>query len=354
MASSHSPVPSPTLAVLLAGGAGTRLHELSGIEDKPALPLAGRRLADFAVAGAVGAGASRLAVALGPRPDGLARHLRDAWGPAIPLALREPPRAGPGSTAAALVEAVEGLGGEAAREVLVLPADQVHSLDLRGLLEAHRAARATATLASADGVAGAPGPCVLDWPAVEAAVAAAAGGDLWADLLPDFAARGDLALWRPPEGAYWRDVDTLDDFRAVSLDFRRGRPCALPPGGEAGPLGDEEGRALAFEVGGLRLSAPRFGARQRGRWTLIEDSLVMPGARVAPGARLSRAIVAPGAIVPANLTVGDDPAEDARWFRVTPGGTALITAPMLAARAAERMRAQAAGRFPGLAAPKAR
>jgi glucose-1-phosphate adenylyltransferase len=68
---------------------------------------------------------------------------------------------------------------------------------------------------------------------------------------------------------------------------------------------------------------------------------------------VSRAVVAPGAIVPANLTVGDDPSEDARWFRVTPHGTILVTAPMLAARAAERMQAQFAGRFPGLAASKA-
>ena len=64
--------------------------------------------------------------------------------------------------------------------------------------------------------------------------------------------------------------------------------------------------------------------------------------------------MAPGAIVPANLTVGEDPGEDARWFRVTPGGTALITAPMLTARAAELMRAQFGGRLPGLATLKPR
>jgi glucose-1-phosphate adenylyltransferase len=64
----------------------------------------------------------------------------------------------------------------------------------------------------------------------------------------------------------------------------------------------------------------------------------MPGARVMPGARLSRAVVGPGAVVPANLTVGEDPSEDARWFRVTPQGTTLITAPMLSRRAARLMQ----------------
>ena len=349
MASIVTPARSRPLAVLLAGGAATRLHELSATEAKPALPIAGRRLADFAVARAVEAGAARMTVALGSRPEPLARHLRDTWSKAIALAFQDRPRRGPDSTTAALIRS---LGGEPLREVLVLPADQIHALDLRDLIAAHRASGASATLARAGTTPGAPGPCVLDWAALGGAVAGAAEGDLWAEFLPALASRGELALWSPPEGAYWRDIDTLDDFRAVSLDFRRNHPCALPPGEEAGPI-EHDGRALAFEVGGLRLSAPRFGARQRGRWTLIEDSLVMPGARVAPGARLSRAIVAPGAIVPANLTVGDDPAEDARWFRVTPGGTTLITAPMLAARAAERMRAQFAGRFPGLASPKA-
>lgn len=364
MAPSDTPDPLCILAVLLAGGEGTRLHELSGIEAKPALPVAGRRLADFAVARAVAAGLPRLTVALGPRPETLARHLRETWGGATALCFRDGARRdAPAVTPSTTLTLSRCLEGESADEVLVLPADQVHALDLRDLLAAHRAGGRPATLATpggghggAHGAPEAPGPCVLGWPALRKAVlgAAAEGRDLWADLLPALAARGDLALWQAPEGAYWRDIDTLDDLRAVSLDFQRGTPVFLPPGDEAGPLGDEEGRALALEIGGLRLSAPRFGARQRGRWTLIEDSVVMPGARVAPGARLSRTIVAPGAVVPANLTLGEDPAEDARWFRVTPGGTTLVTAPMLSHRAAELMRARFGGRFPDLAIPKTR
>jgi glucose-1-phosphate adenylyltransferase len=340
--------PSQTLAVLLAGGAGTRLHELSALEAKPALPLAGRRLADFACAAASGAGLTRLHAVLGPRPDTLARHLREVWGDAFALSLHD---AQPGGTVSSLSRCLDG---EPAREILVLAADQVHALPLSDLLRAHREAGARATLATPTDEPGQHGPVVLDAAALRDAPADA-DGDLWADLLPVFAARGDLALWRPPQGIYWRDVDTLDDVRAVSLDFQGTPPCALPRAETAprSPLEDEDGRALAFEVAGLRLSAPRFGARERGRWTMIEDSVVLPTARVAPGARLSRAVVAPGAIVPANLVVGEDPGEDARWFRVTPGGTTLITAAMLATRAAERMRAQFGGRLPGLVTPRA-
>jgi glucose-1-phosphate adenylyltransferase len=341
---------SPPLAVLLAGGEGSRLHELGAQEAKPALPLAGRRLADFAVAGAVEAGAQRLLVALRHRPETVSRHLREHWGDRIDLTLRDGLRQDVPDTATALAQILDG---EEAREVLVLPADQVHSLDLRALLAAHRASGSPATLASLGELSGAPAPCILNWPALRE-TAAGSGADLWADVLPTLASEGRLALWPMPANTYLRDIDTLDDLRATILDFERGTPCALPAGEEAGPLEDEEGRALAFEVAGLRLSAPKFGARQRGRWTLLEDTAVLPGARVAPGARLSRAVVATGAIVPANLVVGEDPGEDARWFRVTPQGTTLITASMLAARAERLMRAQFGGRFPGLATPKAR
>jgi glucose-1-phosphate adenylyltransferase len=340
----------PSVAVLLAGGEGSRLHEIGALEAKPALPIAGRRLVDFAVAGAVKAGIGRLLVALRHRPETLAFHLREHWADRVDLGLRYGLRQDVQDTTTALARILEG---EEAREVLVLPADQVHSFDLRALLAAHRTSGAPATLASFGQPPGTPAPCVLDWPALREAVAFSAA-DLWSDIVPDLAAQGQIATWSVPEKGYLRDVDSLDDLRAVILDFERGTPCALPPGEQAGPLEDDDGRALAFEVAGLRLSAPRFGARQRGRWTLLEDTAVLPGARVASGARLSRAVVAPGAIVPANLVVGEDPGEDARWFRVTPQGTTLITAPMLAARAANLMRAQFGGRLPGLVTPKAR
>ncbi|EPX83115.1 hypothetical protein ruthe_02732 [Rubellimicrobium thermophilum DSM 16684] len=139
-----------------------------------------------------------------------------------------------------------------------------------------------------------------------------------------------------PVPGWSRCLDTLDAFRMAWLEAERGAVDALPPTDPVlRPAGDT--RLLTFEAGGLHLSAPRFAAHRPERWTVIEDSVLMPGARVAPGARLSRAIIGPGAVVPAGLCLGRDPEEDARWFRVTPGGTTLVTAAMLARRAVARM-----------------
>jgi glucose-1-phosphate adenylyltransferase len=40
-----------------------------------------------------------------------------------------------------------------------------------------------------------------------------------------------------------------------------------------------------------------------------------------------------GVIIPNGLVVGQDPIEDAKWFRRTESGIVLITQPMLDARA---------------------
>lgn len=135
--------PDP-LSVLLAGGEGARLHELGACEAKPALPLTGRRLADWAVAAVAAAGLTRLRVVLGPRSEALADHLRERWGDRLDLAF-VPARA---TTLASLHAA---LGAE--QEALVLPADQIHALDLRALLAAHRASGRTATVAAGRPVA---------------------------------------------------------------------------------------------------------------------------------------------------------------------------------------------------------
>ncbi len=384
-------------AVLLAGGRGARLLDLTEREAKPALFMGGRRrLVDYALQEVARAGLPRALVLAGWCPGTLERHLSDAWGAG--------PEAGAGAarprievrdggtegTVQALRHARSAIDGPGAApaEVAVLSAGRAGAFDLPALLAAHREGRAPVTLLAlpagaplaGDGprldlapdgrvlALGAPeggwvagGAAVLDWPWARDRLGRAAGpgrmddrlDDLLGDLLPLALAEGALRA-APQPGAVWRDAATPDAFRRAFLELQAGVPIPLPPehGPAEAPLGAPD---LVVEVGGLTLTVPRFGARRGGRWTLLEDSAVMPGARVAPGARLIRALVGPGAIVPSGLAVGEDPAEDARWFRLCPGPgagpegeppTVLVTAPMLARRAAERMRAHASAAIP--------
>ncbi len=75
---------SGTVAVVLAGGQGTRLHELTDRDSKPALPFARyHRIIDFAMAGLVRSGIGRVIVATQHRPANLKAHVKAAWMPSF-------------------------------------------------------------------------------------------------------------------------------------------------------------------------------------------------------------------------------------------------------------------------------
>lgn len=393
---------SRTVAVLLAGGQGTRLHELTARECKPALHFAGNhRIVDFTLANAVRSGLGRMIVATQYRPATLLRHLPAHWGQSFDaggLALRDgrtvTGRAeGYLGTADAVLANADAIDAARAREVVVLAGDHVYDMDYAAMVAAHRASGAAATVAvhtvpvaeaSSFGVviadaggrargfvekpAVAPGLpedpdralvsmgiYVFDWPWLRATLAADAARtgsthDFGHDILPAAVAAGVVHAYRMPphhlgRESYWRDVGTLDAYRAAQLEFAGPfTPCARPilPGQpaidpEAAPA-DTLQFGFQLVSGGLQLCAPRFRPEAFDRWTVLDRSVVLPGARVSPGARLTDCIVAPATCVPAGLVVGEDPDEDARWFRRTDGGTTLVTSTMLARRHAERPR----------------
>jgi len=408
-----------TIGFLLAGGQGTRLHDLTLTDCKPALSFAGQfRIVDFSLANAVRSGVSHLIVASQYRPDSLHRHLARHWQPAFAeggLLVREGPRVtgtpeGYRGTAGAVAANIGLIDAAGAHEVMVLAGDHVYEMDYAAMVAAHRATGAAVTVAThrvslasaqafgviaTDGhqritgfaekprhpvpIPGLPsrvlvslGVYVFNWPWLRAALLADAADpgsahDFGHDILPAAVAAGVAGTYaleaaqtltaphaapqlRNAPEAYWRDVGTLDAYRLAHLDFAATPPpCALPdlPGGaRRGMTTALERISSEHEIvfGGLLAPTPGVaGAGRRG--TLLDRSVVLPGACVLTGARLTRTIVAPRTVVPAGLVVGEDADEDARWFRRTPGGTTLVTAAMLQRRAAAQTR-QIAG--PGL------
>ena len=57
--------------------------------------------------------------------------------------------------------------------------------------------------------------------------------------------------------------------------------------------------------------------------------MLLPQVFVGRHAQLSNVVVDRGVKIPRGLVVGEDPKEDKRRFRVTEGGTILITQPMI-------------------------
>jgi len=69
-----------TLALVLAGGEGRRLHPLTRERSKPAMHFGGRyRLIDFVLSNLVNSGFQRIKVLTQYRATSLVRHLARGW-----------------------------------------------------------------------------------------------------------------------------------------------------------------------------------------------------------------------------------------------------------------------------------
>lgn len=69
-----------TYAMILAGGRGTRLHQLTDWHAKPAVPFGGRfRIIDFPLSNCVNSGIRRIGVATQYKAQSLIQHLKRSW-----------------------------------------------------------------------------------------------------------------------------------------------------------------------------------------------------------------------------------------------------------------------------------
>ncbi len=69
-----------TFAMILAGGRGSRLHQLTDWRSKPAVPFGGKfRIIDFTLSNCVNSGVRRVGVATQYKAQSLIRHLQLGW-----------------------------------------------------------------------------------------------------------------------------------------------------------------------------------------------------------------------------------------------------------------------------------
>jgi glucose-1-phosphate adenylyltransferase len=377
---------TPSVAVVLAGGQGTRLFELTQRESKPALPFARfHRIVDFTMASLARSSIDTVLVATQYCPATLSSHLRDNWSDAFgSLLLRcgSAVHGGYRGTADVLRRNAAELDRLGVQDLLIVAADHIYAMDYRPFLQAHRDRGAQITLAAmpvpredasrfgviTEGPAGridafaekparpaampddganalvSMGIYVVNWPWLRSRLADPLLMDFGHDIVPLAVDMGEAAVWR--WSGYWRDVGTLDGLRTSWIDFEVAQPpCPRPlvPGSLLRVSGQGVARdrfQARITLGGLRLMSPLIGSGDPGKWAALDRSVMMEGAQVNPGVRLTNVIVAPGTIIPDGLHIGEDRTEDQRWFRVS-GDTTLVTSAMLARRAAERSRAVA-------------
>lgn len=146
------------LAMVMAGGNGTRLHPLTAEHAKPALPFAaGYRIIDFVLSNLVNSLISPIYVLVQYKPRSLIEHIRTAWAPwssgtapGIRVILSETDRmAGPfRGTADAVYQNIHLIGQHKPDLVAVFAADHVYRMDVRQMANFHQERGAEVSIAA--------------------------------------------------------------------------------------------------------------------------------------------------------------------------------------------------------------
>jgi glucose-1-phosphate adenylyltransferase len=146
------------LAIILAGGTGTRLQPLTGVRSKPAVPFAGKyRLIDFPLSNCINSGLRKIYVLVQYRSWSLQRHVQEGWGISssrlgeyiycVPAQQKMGEEWYQG-TADAIRQNLDLLRGKNYRDILILSGDHVYKMDYQLMVEFHRSVKAGITLAA--------------------------------------------------------------------------------------------------------------------------------------------------------------------------------------------------------------
>lgn len=292
---------SPRRALLLAAGLGTRLRPLTWKTPKPLVRVWGAPLLDRAIETLLAWGVEEFAVNVHWLPEAVEEHLRARW-PRLPLRVsREPEILGTGG---ALLPLRDFFAGD--EPFWVFNSDVVASMDGPAFARRHASSGALATLwMTADG-----GPRTVELSpdgrvASFAAPRPGAPGTVTFcgvqlvsprlyDYLPAATPSSSINAYRNAliagervegvlmPGSFWADGGSPAQYLALHRDIRR-RHLAGLPGGELYDAALDHGRDVCAPPSAAL--APDADA---------EDCVLGEGARVAPGVRLRRCVVAPG------------------------------------------------------------
>ena len=340
----HGPV-RRTIALVLAGGRGSRLQDLTEHCAKPAVPFGGKfRIIDFVLSNCVNSGVHRIGVLTQYKSHQLMRHLQHGWSflrnevhEFIDL-LPAQQRAGEASwyrgTADAVYQNLDILRTHDPKYILVLAGDHVYKMNYASLIEDHVARGAPCTVACievplveasgfgvmtvdsqqritgfeekpaqpqaiagrADRALASMGVYVFNadylFAALQADVAdTASSHDFGKDLIPAMVRRGeavahafDLSCVKTgsDNASYWRDVGTVDAFWAANIDL-----TAIVPELD---LYDPDWPIWTYQP---TLPSAKFVHDDDGRRGVAVDSLVAGGCIVS-GALVRRSVLFSG------------------------------------------------------------
>jgi glucose-1-phosphate adenylyltransferase len=398
------------LAMIMAGGQGERLMPLTRERAKPAVPFAGRyRIIDFVLSNFLNSGVLRIKILTQFKSDSLNRHLARGWQlaprfglyiDAVPAQMRKGKNWYLG-TADAIYQNLNIVQDEHPDYVCVFGGDHVYKMDMRQMIHHHIAKNAELTIsaipkpigqASSFGILevdenwrvigfeekprtpkcipGRPDMALVsmgnyvfsreplvDWVSRDAERDTA--HDFGKNIITDnFKTNAVYAYdfssnivpgMEEKERGYWRDVGTLDEYFAASMDLVDVAPTfnlynykwpmwtfnpSRPPAkfvfadkdtqriGQATDSLVSEGCVIS---GGRIHKCVLSPSVRVNSFSNVEESILMEGVEIGRRSRIRRAIIDKYVSIPPDTEIGYDPEKDRARFHVTHSGIVVIS-----------------------------
>ncbi len=137
-----------TVALILAGGRGTRLNKMTDWRAKPAVPFGGKyRIIDFPLSNCINSGIRRIGILTQYKADPLIKHIQQGWGylrgefgEFVTLMPAQQTAQGGGwyeGTADAIYQSIDMLRSQNCEHVLILAGDHIYKMDYGAMLADH-------------------------------------------------------------------------------------------------------------------------------------------------------------------------------------------------------------------------
>ncbi|MDD1605145.1 MAG: glucose-1-phosphate adenylyltransferase [Methylococcaceae bacterium] len=146
-----------TIALILAGGRGSRLMDMTDWRAKPAVPFGGKfRIIDFPLSNCVNSGIRKIGILTQYKADSLIRHIQQGWGflrgefgeyvDLMPAQQRVDEDSWYKGTADAIFQNIDILRSRSPEHILVLAGDHIYKMDYGEMLADHIAKNADLTI----------------------------------------------------------------------------------------------------------------------------------------------------------------------------------------------------------------
>ena len=377
------------IAMLLAGGQGSRLHVLTHKTAKPAVPFGGKyRIIDFPLSNCVNSGIDTVGILTQYQPMELNEYIGNGqpWGlnkthscaQVLPPYERHDKKSGwYKGTANAIYQNIDFIERFDPEYVVILSGDHIYKMDYDAMVRYHEQHEAACTIAvrevplaeaSRFGILNtnpdnsiyefeekpakpkstnaSMGIYVFNWSVLRAALLAdeedpASSNDFGKNIIPTLLANGHKMMAYPFDG-YWKDVGTIDSLWEANMELLgsepefqiRGKKTRIYARNSALPSSYIDANATisgsfvaeGCEVyGTVKHSVISVGCTI-GEGALVEDSVVMPGVVIEAGAIVRHAILGENSKVCKNAVVGGAFAPDEqKKISVTSKGAVVET-----------------------------